>query len=248
MSLIRRIVTNFDLTFKSNRKLRRDVNDLKLELSGLRSQVSELQGGSAHSPGLNLDSPLVWLLITQIAEVGAAGRRLNLVRWGSTEYSEYAEHSKFEIDEDDEQLYLIETDATMPLVFVGARVLCVNTRLYSQGDDPAKALYRPIAGEVFGFYVRLFDPDENDRYPWKQVWPISHIVENHPDHYTDETVPVVGGPMLGVAEPFERHAYDPAITERHRNYANAKVFLQFRSAAGFLSFNGVEEPEYVVCS
>ena len=267
MSLIRRIVTNFDLAFKSTRKLRKDLNDLQLEVSGLRSQISELQGGSAHSPGLNLDSPLIFLKITEIAEVGAAGRRLNIVPWNSLPYppenpgdpagpamayEEFGEHSAFVVDKDDTQLYLIETDATMPLVFVGARVLCVNTRLLSQGDEPAKAHYRPIAGEVFGFYVQLGDPDGNDRYPWKQVWPISHQVEGHPDHYTDETEPLgVGMGMLGLAQPFERIAHDTQITVRHRNYANRKVFL-FQKApplsGGFFEFNGYEEPEYVVCS
>ena len=250
MSLIRQIVTTFGITFDRTRKLRKDLEDLRIQQAQLRQQFGQLTGGSAHHPGLNLDPPLVWLVITQVSDVGASGRRLNLVPWNSMEYSEYAGHTVFEIDEDDEVEYLIDIDATMPLFFVGARVLCIHTRLFPQGEYPARGLYYPIAGEVFGFYVQLGEADGNNRYPWKQVSPVPDGVP-YPRLYTDESEPLgTGTGMLGKAEPIERVAYDPAITLRHRSYENRKVFLIQQApplAGGYFQFNGYEEPEYLVC-
>lgn len=259
MSYVSQVGSAFRNIFDRSRKHSKRIDDLEKRVSIAEQQIGQTQGGSAHSPGLNLDAPPVWLKITEFSEIGAAGRRLNIVPWGSLAYPDdggpapayaaYAQHSVFVVDEDDEVPYLIETDASMPLVFIGARVLCMQTRLFSQGDYPAKALYRPIAGEVFGFYVQLGDGDGSHRYPWKQVWPISHLVEGHPDHYTDATVPEVGVPILGKAEPIERVTYDAAVTDRHRNYANQKMFLCRRDpASGRFQFNGFEEPVYESCT
>ncbi|MCC6359341.1 MAG: hypothetical protein IT450_11415 [Phycisphaerales bacterium] len=245
MSFVRRVVTNFRLSFSASRKLRRDLEKLSLEVAGVRSEVSELRGGSAHSPGINLDSPLVWLMVTQATDVGAAGRRLNIVRWGSLTYPAYAESSKYELDEDDEQVYLIETDATMPCIFLGARVLCVNTRLYGQGDEPAKGLYRPIAGELFGFYARLGDRNEFGTYPWTQVSPLPEEIP-HPDLYTDESDPLGLG-VLGPAVPFDSLAYDPSVLQRF-DFSGGKVFMfTNRGLNPGFRFIGGEEPLHGPC-
>lgn len=245
MSFIRQVVTNFRLSFDRSRRLSRRLDDFELRQAALERQLGQLQGGSAHSPGLNFDPPMVWLTITQAADVGAAGRRLNLVRWGNVSFPAYFEHSMFEIDADDEQLYLIEIDATMPCFFLGARVLCVFTRLLGQGDYPGKGLYRPIAGELFGFYARLGDRDENGHYPWTQVSPLPEEIP-HPDLYTDESDPLGLG-ALGPAVPFDSIAYDPAVLERF-DFSGAKVFMLFNRGLnpGFM-FLGGEEPQHSSC-
>lgn len=250
MSWISQVTTNFRIGFGRTRRNRRDIDELRAEIAALRQQLGQLAGGSAHHPGLNLDPPMVWLMITQVSDVGASGRRLNPVKWGSTEYTEYAGHTVFELDEDDTVEYLIDIDATMPLFFVGARVLCIHTRLFPQGDYPARGLYYPIAGEVFGFWVQLGEADGSDRYPWKQVSPVPTSVP-YPRLYTDESEPLgMGTGALGKAEPIEREAYDPAITLRHRAYENRKVFLSQKAPpleGGWFQFHGYEEPEYLVC-
>lgn len=233
--------------FDSRRKFAADLEAMRVRLETVENSL-RLVGGSAHTPGLNVDAPLVLIQISVPENIGIYQGRQVIIETGGVDAGSLILGKIADVEEDAE-LYQVEPSPWCPHIFHDSINLCMMAYSTPHPTDPTLpdiAVYRAIAGEGAGFAARITGAPEDSidgpLYPWQQLWV-------HEDDALSDTYIGFNGQPLGKARMLSAAAFDPQITADRIAYpaTGIQVWMRARQYYGEFVFSAYAEGVHRGC-